>query len=441
MNIIVMHTHDSGRFWQPYGYGVAMPNTMELAGQGILLREAYCAAPTCSPSRAAMLTGMSAHSSGMLGLAHRGFSLNDKRKTMPSWFSAHGYETVLCGVQHEARKDSDLGYERILPATPWLGVTQDQDAWDARNASLVCSYLQEPHTRPFFLSYGMVNTHRPYTPHETKSINPAYVQVPCTVADTAENRSDMADYHASAMAVDECVGTVVRALKETGLWEETIILLTTDHGIAFPFMKCSLYDAGIGVAMVMRYPGMPRAGTACDQLVSQIDVFPTLCELAGIPKPDWLQGVSMLPALEHEEPIRSEVFAEITYHAAYEPVRCIRTRRYKLIIRFDEYAGVVAPNIDNSPSKQALKDAGYMERSLPSQELYDLAVDPCERCNLADAPRLKAVYEDLIHRLHHWMEETEDPLLTHPLRIPAPDGAIVNRQDGYDPETTPLEIS
>jgi len=122
-------------------------------------------------------------------------------------------------------------------------------------------------------------------------------------------------------------------------------------------------------------------------------------------------------------------------------VRCIRTRRYKLIIRFDEYAGVVAPNIDNSPSKQALKDAGYMERSLPSQELYDLAVDPCERCNLVDDPRLKAVYEDLIHRLHHWMEETEDPLLTHPLRIPAPDGAIVNRQDGYDPETTPLEIS
>ena len=439
MNILYIHTHDSGRYWQPYGEAVPMPHTMALAREGILFRQAYSAAPTCSPSRAALMTGMAAHSSGMLGLAHRGAALKDTRQTMASWFSAHGYETVLCGVQHEATRDDALGYDVLLPFTPWLGVSMDFIDWDTRNAGLVCDYLAQKHEKPFFLSYGLVDTHRPYPPHERKQIDPDYVRVPPTVADTPEDRADMADYQCAAMAVDDCLGQVLEALERGGLAEDTVVLMSTDHGIAWPFMKCTLYDAGIGVAMLLRYPGMKRKGVVCDGLVSQIDVFPTLCALTGVPEPDWLQGVSLLPLLERGEPVREQIFAEVNYHAAYEPMRCVRTDRYKLIVRYDEYDGVIAPNIDASPAKDALRRAGYMESVPPRDELYDLVVDPAEKQDVAHDPRYARAYADLWARLRRWMEETDDPLLRYPVRIPLPAGAKVNCREGYDPEEGPFE--
>lgn len=441
MNIVYLHTHDSGRFWQPYGVNIPMPNTMALASEGCLFRQAYCAAPTCSPSRAALATGQAPHTAGMLGLAHRGFALNDPRRTMASWFSSRGYETALCGVQHEALRDGGLGYDRVLPFTPWLGVRQDFIQWDAENAALSCAFLREPRRKPFFLSYGMVNTHRPYPDHRRKGVNPDYVQVPSTVPDTPENRADMADYQCAAMAVDDCVGQVVQTLKDTGLYEDTILLMTTDHGIAWPLMKCSLYDAGIGVGMILRLPRARCGGTVCDRLVSQVDVFPTLCELTGVEKPTWLQGVSMLPAMENNRDVRDAVFAEVNYHAAYEPMRCIRTNRYKLILRFDDYLGVVAPNMDASPAKDALREAGWMNRTQPRAELYDLVTDPAERRNLAGDSCLRPVYKELLTRLKTWMRQTEDPLLTYRRRIPAPANAKVNCREGYDPETSAVETN
>lgn len=441
MNVLYLHTHDSGRFMQPWGHAIPMPATMALAAEGVVFRQAYCAAPTCSPSRAALMTGMAAHTAGMLGLAHRGFALRDTRQTMPSWFSAHGYETVLCGVQHEAADDRALGYDVLLPFTPWLGVRQDQIAWDRRNAALVCDYLRQRHDKPFFLSYGMVNTHRPYPDRRLRQVDARFVQVPASVPDTPENRRDMADYICAAMAVDDCVGQVLAALREAGLYEDTVILLSTDHGIAWPFMKCQLYDGGIGVAMLLRWPGMRAAGTVCDSLVSQVDVFPTLCELTGVPKPDWLQGVSMLPAVEDGQDVRDAVFAEVNYHAAWEPLRCVRTRRFKLILRFDDWQRPVAPNIDASPAKDALRQAGYLDAALPREELYDLTADPAERHNLCGDPAFEETRRALRAHLLEWMRETDDPLLRCGGRVPAPPGARVNRRDGYDPELTPLETA
>lgn len=102
MNIIYMHTHDSGRYLEPYGYAIPTPNLMQLAREGVLYRNAYCAGPTCSPSRAALVTGMMPHSNGMIGLAHRGNSLTRPETHMAQYFGAQGYETVLSGIQHEA---------------------------------------------------------------------------------------------------------------------------------------------------------------------------------------------------------------------------------------------------------------------------------------------------------------------------------------------------
>src|SRR5687767_2261843 len=113
-NILYIHSHDTGRYVQPYDYAVATPNVQRLAEQGLLFRQAFCAAPTCSPSRASLLTGQCAHSSGMLGLAHRGFALRDYGQHLVRTLRAAGYYTALAGMQHEAKDPATIGYDQIL---------------------------------------------------------------------------------------------------------------------------------------------------------------------------------------------------------------------------------------------------------------------------------------------------------------------------------------
>ncbi len=116
-----------------------------------------------------------------------------------------------------------------------------------------------------------------------------YSLPPPFLPDTPEIRQDIAAYKASARSLDHGIGSVLNTLHETGLDRNTLVICTTDHGLAFPTAKASLLDRGIGVMMIMRGPGMP-AGVAHDELVSQIDLFPTVCELAGIDPPDVAAG-------------------------------------------------------------------------------------------------------------------------------------------------------
>lgn len=433
MNILYLHTHDSGRYLSPYGWPAPTRNLQKLAEEGTVFRNACCAAPTCSPSRAAMLSGMAPHCAGMLGLAHRGFQMQDYSRHLAHYLGQNGFATALCGVQHEAPDAAMIGYRRILdreaPGTP-----ANHEEGDLRNAQLAAQYIREaPEGQPFFLSFGMFQTHRPY-PHHEGHINPNYLCMPFPIADTPENRADMADYLRSAQIADDCAGVVLRALRESGRERDTVVLFTTDHGIAMPGMKCSLYDAGIGVALMLRYPGNPAAGRAIDSLVSHLDIFPTLCDLAGVPKPGWLQGRSLLPLLRGSKAeIRDELFAEVTYHAAYEPMRCIRTRRYKLIRRFDFHCGPVPANTDASAPKDFWMQNGWLSRPVAREMLFDLALDPAERVNLVGDAACFAVYNDLSARLNRWMEETDDPLLRCGCRVPAPSGAKVNRLRSLQP--------
>lgn len=437
MNLLYLHTHDSGRWFQPYGYAVSTPRLMALARESVLFRNAYCCGPTCSPSRSGLLTGMAPHTNGMLGLAHRGFALYNPQTHLAAYLKSQGFETVLSGIQHEAEvgKEETLGYERVI--SPGMNMDQlyfDTVEYDLNNADCVVNYLQEKHDKPFFLSFGMFNTHRAYPDHRRSGIDPRYVLPPWPVADTPENREDMADYMYSVQTADECVGRVLDGLEKAGLADDTIVLMTTDHGLALPMMKCTLYDTGIGVAMMLRYPGNPAAGAVSDALVSQVDMFPTLCDLLHLPKPEWLQGVSLVPVMQGGEEVREEIFSEITYHAAYDPQRCIRTRDWKLIVRFDDYRGVVAPNIDACPAKDVIAQAGFYSRMQPREEMYNLKTDPVERQNLANDPAYAQVYHDLLSRLTRWMEETGDPLLKVRYRVPRPEGAQVNLRENIDPQ-------
>ena len=431
MNIIYIHTHDSGRYLQPYGYPVETPNMMRLAQESTLFRKAFCAGPTCSPSRAALLTGTYPHCNGMLGLASRGFSLRDYDMHLVRWLSRHGYRTALSGIQHEAPDGNVIGYDEVLlePVEKNMYV-KDPEAFDHKGAELAADYLRRQKGREgnFFLSWGMISTHRDF-PTDTGDIDPDYVMPPHVVYDAPQTRVDMARYMRSARIADDCLGIVMDAVREAELEENTVIVFTTDHGIAFPHMKCTLYDTGIGVALMIKYPGNPTRGMVTDALVSQVDVFPTLCDLCGIDKPEWLTGTSLTDILAGKEGARGreEIFAEVTYHASYEPMRCVRTERYKLIRRFDDHNGVVPSNIDNGPSKQFVLDAGILDRVHAREMLFDLYLDPMERENLVLDARYHEVYDDLSRRLYRWMERTDDPLLRTGPRVPAPRGAAINK--------------
>lgn len=431
-NILYLHTHDSGRYLEPYGYQISTPNIMSLAREGTLFRNAYCAAPTCSPSRVGLLSGMSPHSSNMLGLAQRGFQMDSYDTHLSNFLHNQGYHTCLFGVQHEAPEASMLGYDYYFDEDCFHGEFIRRDTAACEHAAKYLLNYKED--KPFFMSVGFINTHRGYPEAPEGFANPDYVMPPFTVSDTPENREDMTNYMYSAKIADDCVGVVLDALKKAGMEEDTIILFTTDHGIAFPFMKCNGYDTGISVALIMKFKGNPAAGRQSDSLISQIDVFPTLCDLIGVQKPDYLQGRSFAGVFEDTElKIRNEIFAEVTYHAAYEPMRCIRTQRYKLIKYYDFHNGYVPANIDGSPSKEAMLEAGLLRQTRDREQLFDLTLDPMERRNLIQNPDYKQVYEDLVLRLENWMRKTKDPLLQYSYRVPKPAGAFVNRLQDVDP--------
>jgi arylsulfatase A-like enzyme len=419
-NILYVHSHDTGRYVQPYGHQVPTPNIQRLADQGLLFRQAFSAAAVCSGSRAALLTGQASHSTGMLGLAHRGYRLADTSRHLAHTLRDNGYFTALLGEQHLAADPEDVGYEHVTAVESFHA---DQVAPAA--VELIDNV---PTDRPFFLSVGFFETHRAY--FEPTSVRDAlYSAPPPNLPDTPEIRRDVAAFKASARSLDHGVGAVMNALDERDLADNTLVILTTDHGIPFPGAKATLTDRGIGVMLIVRGPNGFHGGKVSDALVSQIDLYPTICELAGIERPEWLQGQSLMPLIRREVPqVNDEIFAGITYHAAYEPQRAVRTERYKYVRRFDpEEDTVVLPNVDESPSKEVLLAHQWTDRKIPAEQLYDLIFDPNEAANLAGDPAYEEIRLKLAARLHDWMVETEDPLLAGQVD-PAP-GTVFNLPD------------
>jgi len=263
--------------------------------------------------------------------------------------------------------------------------------------------------------------------------DPRYVQPPVPIPDTPETRLDMAAYHASARVLDRGVGQVLDALERNGLAANTLVISTTDHGVAFPLMKCNLEDFGWGVSLIIRGPGGFQGGTVSDALVSHVDIFPTICDLLSISRPAWLEGQSILPLIKGEKhEINEEVFAEVNYHAAYEPKRAVRTSRWKYIRRYGERTTPVLPNCDDGLSKSVWLEYDWKHQQLPAESLYDLIFDPTEHHNLIGDPSAKEAHREMSDRLDRWMKRTNDPLLHGP--IPAPHGAQVNNPSGLSPK-------
>ena len=424
LNLVYIHSHDTGRFIQPYGAPVQTPRLQAFAQEGVLFRQAYCTAPTCSPSRASLLTGTYAHDTGMLGLAHRGFELHQPQRHLACVLRNYGYRTALFGMQHVIHNSQvgKIGY---------------QSAWTERSdagviAPMAAAWLQKSPAEPFFLDVGFFETHRPFP--ETHAQHESTYTAPMPgLPDCPETRSDAAGFHSSVRELDTGIGQVLDALDESGLTGRTLVICTTDHGPAFPGMKCTLTNLGTGVMLIIRGPGECSGGQVIDGLVSHLDVFPTICELLNIHAPEWLQGHSLMPLVRGTVPqIRERVFSEVTFHAAYEPQRGIRTTRWSYIRRYDGREHAVLSNIDNSPSKDVLLRHGLQKRHIAGEQLHDLLFDPDERHNLAIDP----IYTDTLHEmramLDEWMQSTSDPLLPWGLTIP--NGVMVNDPDAISPD-------
>jgi N-sulfoglucosamine sulfohydrolase len=416
-NIVYLHSHDTGRFVQPYGYGVPTPRIHGLAQEGILFRQAFCAASTCSASRACLLTGQYAHTNGMLGLAHRGWSLHDYRHHLVHTLREYGYHSALIGEQHISKRPDVIGYDTVVK----IDTSHVADV-----APVAIDILRDPPGKPFFLSVGFFETHREF--FQALPSDEYYVKPPPNLPDTPGTRADMASFVASARSLDRGVGAVLDALDGYQHARNTLVICTTDHGIAFPGAKATMTDRGIGVLLIMRGPGGFAGGKASDALVSHIDIYPTICELLEIPAPAWLQGRSLMPIVRGEvDEIRDAVFAEGTYHAAYEPQRAIRTPTWKYVRRFDGRTKPVLPNTDDSPSKDLWLVHGWPQHLLAQEQLYDLVLDPNEACNRIDDPVCADIAADLRRRLERWMEGTADPLLHGP--VAPPPGAEWNDAD------------
>jgi arylsulfatase A-like enzyme len=373
-----------------------------------------------------LLTGCYPHENGMIGLAHRGFTLNDYGQHIVHILRGAGYISALAGVQHIAHGKNaheTIGYDRCLTSH------------HAEAHAKAIEFLDNAPTEPFFLSVGFFETHREF-PVEHSQDDARYCLPPAPLPDTPQTRADMARFKASARILDDKVGMVLDALARNGLADRTLVICTTDHGIAFPRMKCNLEDSGIGTLLIMRGAGGFSGGKVIDSMTSHLDIFPTVCDLLRVEPPPWLRGRSLVPLVQGKtHDIHDALYFEVNYHAAYEPMRAVRTKRWKYIRRFDGRSTPVLPNCDDGESKTLWLDHSWRERSLPEESLFDLVFDPNETNNLAREATSQTVLQDMRDRLTNWMKETDDPL-SHG-NLPAPKGAIVNDPNGVSPREKP----
>jgi N-sulfoglucosamine sulfohydrolase len=410
-DVVLITTHDIGRHLRCYGAEtVSSPHLDSLAADGVRYTRAFCTAPQCSPSRASLATGLFPHRNGVMGLAHPGFDWSLQVPHAAASFGELGFESHLFGGQHVAPDPATLGFAE----------RHGQDR-DAVTAGKVARLLHEvPAERRLYLEINFEATHRPY-PAPAPDVQA--VDVPPFLTASGEAQAELRGLQTAIAEMDAAAGQVLDALERSGRARDAIVVFTTDHGLALPRAKCTLYDPGLEVALLIRWPaGSLRDRMLPNRLVSNVDVFPTLLEAAGADVPAGLDGRSLFSRDE-----RREVFAEKTFHSYYDPMRCIRTERYKYIRNFEQAFAVEVPgDIQAGPIFRA--DPTRYSRDRPAAvELYDLAADPLETVNLAGSPAVRPIEAALGEHLWRWMEETADPLLNGP--IPSPRYLAAMRRD------------
>src|SRR5713226_2811096 len=390
-SVLFFTCHDLGQHLGCYGRTtVNSPALDALALAGVRFEKSFCTAPQCSPSRASLHTGRYPHSTGVMGLAHPPFGsrLAPRVRHLAHLLAQAGYTTTLVGMQHliEHGSEHELGYTRALPVAP---------AYSEADAAIALLRELARQDRPFYLEVGFEEPHRPYDFGGAQPDTSRGVAIPPYLPDAPESRQDLAAFQGAIRQMDDGVGRILRGLDELGIADQTCVIFATDHGVAMPRAKCTLYDPGIEVALLWRWPAFLPGGRVVSEMVSNVDVTPSLLDALGLPVPASVQGRSFWRLLTANSYVaRAEIFAEKTFHTYYEPMRAIRTLAHKLIVNFEVSTTVDVPtDIRQSPIYPLmLFEFGGVR---PPVELYDLQADPWEQRNLADRPEVATIQADL----------------------------------------------
>ena len=408
-NILWIAVHDLGTRLGCYGYdSVKSPNLDKLAETGVRFTKSFAAAPFCSPSRGAMITGNYPHVNGLMGNVNLGWNWDPTNLTIAKALGAVGYETFLMGYQHEAPNDRlDL-----------LGFQQAESAGGRckKVAPRVAEFLKERagNSQPFYLRSGFFEVHRPCDKYKPE--DPAAMSMPSWLADTPGAREDLAQYDGCIRDMDTAVGEILNALDEAGLADNTLVLFTTDHGSPFPRAKSTLYDAGINTTLLMRWPRGFEGGRVLDEMISNVDYFPTVLEAAGAKIPQDIQGRSFLPLLLNTpyEP-REEHFSGSSVYDN-DVKRALRTNRYKYIHNLHPGPELMLADAEGSLTRRDLGNDHLAPRT--EFELYDLQSDPLEKKNLAGRPEYAEIEGRLAQRLREIRAQTRDPYLSGKVQRP-----------------------
>ncbi|HXG32842.1 MAG TPA: sulfatase [Bryobacteraceae bacterium] len=406
---------------------VRTPVFDRVARQGVLFTHAFCAAPSCTPSRAAILTGQAPHR-----LAEGGNLWGFLPSRFPVYTDLLEQAGYFVGFTRKGWGPGDFkagGRSRNPAGEPYRSFEEFLKA--------------APENRPFCFWFGSNDPHRPYEADSgvRSGMKPEDVAVPPYLPDLPEVRRDILDYYFEVQRFDREVGEILELLERTGRAANTLVVITSDNGWPFPRSKANLYDSGTRLPLAVRWPERIRPGRTLEDFVSLSDLAPTFLEAAGLKPPSEMTGRSLFGLLTgREKPgLRHEVFVERERHAHVRkgnlsyPARGVRTRDFLYIRNFrpdrwpagdPELVHSVGPfgDCDDSPTKQLILHwrsdppfVRYFERAFgkrPAEELYDLRNDPAQLDNVADRREYAAALADCRARLQRWMKDTADPRLT-----------------------------
>jgi N-sulfoglucosamine sulfohydrolase len=425
-NILWLIAEDLGVELECYGAKeVWTPSLNRLAQEGVRYTRFYTTAPVCSPSRSAFMTGMYATTIGAHHhRSHRkdGFALPEGVRVLPDWLRDAGYFTAnvvdlppACGFKGTGKTDWNFEHE---------GKPFDSSRWADLKAR-----------QPFYAQLNFQETHRAF--HAPKRADPAKVEIPPYYPDHPVTREDWAAYLDAATELDRKVGLVLKQLEEDGLADTTVVVFYGDNGQAHVRGKQFVYEEGLHVPMIVRWPkAFPappqvKPGLVDDRLLCAIDLAPTMLDIAGAKKPPKMEGRIFLG--DRAEPLREYIFGardrcdETTFR-----LRTARDERYRYIRNFTPERPFLQPNAYKEkqyPVWNLLKQlhaegkltpvqAVLCAPTMPEEELYDLQKDPHEIVNLAPSPGHQEVLKRMRAAVEKWIGETNDQG-----RIPEASGA------------------
>lgn len=373
--------------------GLHTPHVDELASQGIRYERAFTTSPVCSTSRSAMMTGF--HQNYIRANQHREHNkqpLPYGIKPIPHLFAEAGYFTAIMSWK------TDCNFTPNSRSELFMG-----EDWSERKPG-----------QPFFARITFGGTHRSWKRDPQRPIKIEDVEIPPYYPDTPFVRRDWANGLEQMQLVDREVGALLKRLDDEGLADNTIVFFIGDHGRCHIRGKQFLYDGGIGIPMIMRWPGKVKPGQVNDDLVMSIDICATILEAAGITAPVPLHGKSLFSRAVKE---REYVFAaRDKMDETHDAMRAIRSKDHKLILnlmperpycQFNRYKEGAYPvlaemNVLKLKGKLTPQQAAFFAPKKPTVELYDLRSDPHEVNNLADDPKYADIKAELLSELDNW---------------------------------------